>query len=274
MKTNPVIDIMMNRKSIRKYQERVPDDDVVETMVKAAFQAPFAAQLGSLLLSRDAATNPFRAPLLFTVCVDVHRLERIMEARGWRMRTGDAAILLFGIQDACYVAENLVIAAESYGMGSCYLGMAPFAAEKIAERYALPARVFPVVQLAVGYPDEDPAPRPRYPLSFSLFEDRYTELSDEGTEDAMRVMDEGYLAQDYYRRANYMIELEGDREETFTYDDYGWTEHMCRKWGQWLGEPEKILGPLRARGFDVTGGPGGVDEGGPRDADADGSGGT
>ena len=51
-----------------------------------------------------------------------------------------------------------------------------------------------------------------------------------------------------------MAELEGGREETFTYDDYSWTEHMCRKWGQWLGSPEKILGPLRSRGFDVTGG--------------------
>ena len=254
MKTNPTIDLMMNRKSVRKYQARAPEDDVVEAVVRAAFQAPFAAQLGSLLLSRDAAKNPFKAPLLFTICVDVHRLERIMKVRGWTMKTGDAAILLFGIQDACYAAQNLVVAAESLGMGSCYLGMAPFVAEKIAERYELPERVFPVVQLTVGYPDEDPPPRPRYPLSFSLFEDRYPEFTDDDVAEAMRVMDEGYLAQDYYRRANYMIELEGGREESFTYDDYSWTEHMCRKWGQWLGSPEKILGPLRNRGFDVTGG--------------------
>jgi hypothetical protein len=146
------------------------------------------------------------------------------------------------------------MAAESFGMGSCYLGMAPFAAEKIAEQYDLPERVFPVVQLAVGYPDEDPPPRPRYPLAVSLHENRYVEPTDELIDEAMRVMDEGYLAQDYYRRAGYKIDIESDREETFTYDDYGWTEHMCRKWGQWLGEPEKILGPLRSRGFHVTGG--------------------
>lgn len=252
MKTNPTIDLMLRRKSIRKYTSQVPDDEVLEAVVRAAFQAPFAAQLGSLLLSRDAERNPFGAPLLFTMCVDCHRLERIMEARGWRMKTGDAAILLFGIQDACYVAENLVIAAESFGMGSCYLGMAPFAAGKIAEQYGLPERVFPVVQLTVGYPNEDPPPRPRYPLSFSLFEGEYPAFTDDDVKDATREMDEGYLAQDYYRRANYMVKLEGDREETFTYDDYSWTEHMCRKWGQWLGEPEKILGPLRDRGFDVS----------------------
>jgi hypothetical protein len=73
-------------------------------------------------------------------------------------------------------------------------------------------------------------------------------------------MDEGYLVQDYYRRANYMIELEDGREETFTYDDYSWTEHMCRKWGQWLSSSEKVLGQLRGRGFDVgrDGGDGGA----------------
>ena len=158
MKTNPVIDLMLNRKSIRKYEERVPDEDVVEAIVRAAFQAPFAAQLGSLLLSRDASKNPFKAPLLFTICVDVHRLERVMAVRGWKMKMSDPSILIFGIQDACYVAGNLVIAAESFGMGSCYLGAAPFIAEKIARDYDLPERVFPVVQLTVGYPAEDPPP--------------------------------------------------------------------------------------------------------------------
>ncbi len=253
MKTNPTIDLLRNRKSIRKYSDRNVEEDVLDAVVCAAFRAPFAGQLGSLVFSRDREKNPFGAPLLFTVCADCHRLELIMKARGWSVRTSDAALLTFGVQDACYVAENLVVAAESFGMGSCFLGMAPFVATKLAERYKLPPRVFPIVQLAVGYPAEDPPPRPRYPLSFSLFEDEYPELTDEDVAEAMRVMDEGYLAQDYYRRANYMIELEDGRPERYSYDDYGWTEHMCRKWGQWLDKPEKTLGQLRSRGFDVTG---------------------
>jgi hypothetical protein len=38
-------------------------------------------QLGSVLLSRDAGRNVFGAPLLFTICVDIHRMEKIMELR-------------------------------------------------------------------------------------------------------------------------------------------------------------------------------------------------
>jgi nitroreductase len=250
MKTNPTIELLLNRKSIRRFTDETPDDGVVEALARAAFQAPFAAQLGSLLLSRDRDRNAFAAPLLFTVCVDSHRLERIMSKRGWRMATNDLSLLLFGIQDACYVAQNLVVAAESFGMGSCFLGGAPYHAEEIAERYGLPPRVFPVVELAVGYPAENPPPRPRYPLSFSLFEDAYPDLSDEDIAAAMKAMDDGYLGQGYYRKANYMVTLEDGRRETLSFDDYGWTEHMGRKWGQWFASPDALLQAFRARGFE------------------------
>ncbi len=252
MNPNTVIEQMLARKSIRKYTDREPTDEVVETIVRAGQQAPFAAQLGSVLLKRDRDSTPFRAPLLFTVCVDAHRLELIMAKRGWKTRTNDLSLLLFGIQDACYMAENMVMAAESLGMGSCFLGGTPYKADKVAERYRLPPRVFPLVELAMGYPAEDPPPRPRYPLFFHLFEDEYSDPDEAGLAEAMRVMDEGYLSQDYYRKANYMVPLQEGREETFTYDDYSWTEHMGRKWGQWLGSSDQLVTQLAARGFDVV----------------------
>jgi nitroreductase len=253
---NAVIDAMMNRKSIRSYEDRQVPDDVLETIVRAGQHAPFAAQMGSVLLSRHAEKNPFRAPLLFTICADVHRLERVMARRGWALRTNDLSILLFAIQDACYMAENMVLAAECLGLGSCYLGAAPYIAAALRREYGVPEHVFPVVQLTMGYPAEDPPTRPRYPLSFHLFEDAYPEMDDESVDEAAREMDEGYLAQDYYRRADYMVKLEGDREETFTFDDYGWTEHMGRKWGQWYETPNELLEALEACGFDVCAEPG------------------
>lgn len=251
--TNPVLEAMMNRRSIRRYDDRVPPDDVVEAVVRAGQQAPFAAQLGSFLLSRDRAKNAFRAPLLFTICVDSHRLEAVMARRGWTLVTNDLALLLFGIQDATLAAENMVVAAESLGLGSCFLGAAPFRAKEIAVEYDLPPRVFPIVQLSMGYPAESPPPRPRYPLDFALFEDRYPELTEDAVARAMSVMDDGYLAQDYYRKAGYMVALDGGREETRTYDTYGWTEHMGRKWGQWYPSAAGLLEQLAALGFRVPG---------------------
>lgn len=249
---NPVIETMLNRKSIRKYREEFPSDETIATIVQAGQQAPFAFQLCSLLLSRDREINPYGAPLLFTVCVDAHRHEQVMAKRGWQMAMNDLSLLFFGVQDASLMAENMVIAAESLGLGSCFLGGAPYRAEAIIREYRLPRRVFPLVQLTMGYPSEDPPPRPRYPMEFTFFEHEYPEFDDEAVDEAMAEMDKGYLAQDYYRSVNFMIPLQADREETFTFDTYSWTEHISRKTGQWLSSPKDLLEQLGKCGFHVT----------------------
>jgi FMN reductase (NADPH) len=246
-----VIETMMKRKSIRKYTDEMPSEEVLQAVVRAGQQAPFASQLCSVLLTRKKGV-PFGAPLLFTICVDLHRMELIMERRGWKMVTNDLSMLFFGLQDASLMAENMVIAAESFGMGSCFLGNAPYVADKIARKYKLPPRVFPLVQLVMGYPAENPPPRPRYPISFTLFEDKYPEMTDDDIIEAMKQMDEGYLAQEYYRKLKAKIHLEGEREETFTYDNYSWTEHISRKWGQWYELPTELLTQLDKRGFKVV----------------------
>jgi nitroreductase len=252
MVDNPIIKTILSHKSIRKYTDESPSSDVVKKIVRAGQQAPFASQYYSVLLSKRREKNPWKAPLLFTICVDSHKFELIMKRRKWRLVTNDLTLLLFGIQDAALMAENMVIAGRSLGLGSCFLGGAPFRADEIAREYGLPARVFPLVQLVMGYPAEDPPPRPRYPLDYVLFEDKYPELVEDEVTKAMRQMDDGYLAQDYYRRGKIMIPLVGDRKETFTSDDYSWTEHICRKWGQWYSNPEELLKQFEKRGFYLT----------------------
>ncbi len=102
MEESPVIKRALNRKSIREYKEKSPEEEVVKKIVRAGQQAPFVAQLSSLLLSRNREENKFDAPLLFTFCVDFHRMELIMEKRGWEMISNDLIALIFGMQDAAY----------------------------------------------------------------------------------------------------------------------------------------------------------------------------
>jgi len=254
MKTNTVIQTMLEHKSIRKYKDEMPPDEAVHAIVRAGQQAPFASQAYSVLLSRKRERNPFKAPLLFTICVDYHKLSLIMEKRNWKLITSDLTLLFFGIQDAALMAENMVVAGRSLGLGSCFLGSAMFRADKIAEEYHLPEKVFPLVQLTMGYPAEDPPPRPRYPMEFTLFENQYPELNDKAVIKAQKQMDEGYLAQGYYRKLNAKIPIEeSKRKEGFTYENYSWTEHISRKWGQWYPEPTELLAQLEKRGFNITG---------------------
>jgi len=249
---NPILTTLLNHRSVRKYKPDQPPDEMVQAIVRAGQQAPSASQLYSVLFSRKKKA-PYKAPLWFIICIDLYRLERFMKIRGWEVVTNDLSLLFFGIQDAAYMAENMVIAAEGLGLGTCFLGGAPYQAEKTAVEFRLPARVFPLVGLVMGFPAEDCPPRPRFPLEFTLFEDRYPELSDEQVSEAMKVMDDGYLAQDYYRRQKAKIALEGPREEKYSYEDYSWTEHISRKWGQWYPSPAVLLEQLRKRGFNVLG---------------------
>jgi nitroreductase len=251
MQQNPTLDAMLNRKSVRKYTNQQPSDEVIETIVRAGQQAPFAGQLYSILLERKKK-HPYGAPLLFTICVDMYKMELIMARRGWKTVSSDAAILLLGMQDAAYVAENMVIAAESLGLGSCYVGTTPYKAARVQKAYALPKRVFPMVELLMGYPAEQYPARPRYPLSFTLFEDRYPELTDEQVAEAMQVMDAGYLEQGYYRGQKIKIPIENnEKTDSFTFEDYSWTEHISRKWGQWNADPAELLDQLAVCGFHV-----------------------
>ncbi len=248
---NQVIELLLNHKSIRKYEDKIVPDNIVRTIIKAGQQAAFAFQAYSVLLSRKKEKHPFHAPLYFIICIDLHKIGKIMEKRNWKLIMSDVSCLVLGLQDAAYMAQNMVIAAESLGLGTCYIGSVPYYADKIAENFKLPQKVFPLVGLTIGYPAENPPIRPRYPMEFVLFEDEYPEFDEKIINQSMKEMDEGYLAQDYYKNSNAKIKLIGDRDETFDYDNYSWTEHISRKLGQWGPSPQEILEQFQKRGFSL-----------------------
>ncbi len=69
-----------------------------------------------------------------------------------------------GATDALLAAQNICIAAESKGIGICYLGTTVYTAAKVNEILELPKGVVPVVTVVMGYPDEQPALTDRLPL--------------------------------------------------------------------------------------------------------------
>ncbi len=249
---NTVIDAMLNHKSIRKYTDETPSDEIIETVVRAGMQAAFAAQVYSVLLRRNIKGIAWGAPLEFFICADSHKLEKVMARRNWTMVANDLSMLLYAIQDAILMAQNMALAAESLGLGTCFIGSAPYIAEKIAKDFSLPPRVFPIVSMVMGFPAEDPPPRPRYPIDFVLFEHDYPEFTEDQITRAMKEMDDGYLAQDYYERGKFRVELEDGRKDTFSDDKYSWTEHISRKWGQWHNSPQPLLDQLAKCGFKIA----------------------
>lgn len=244
-----IIDVLMNHRSVRHYTGDSISDETLKTIVSAGQHAAFASQTYSILMKRDKKKNPFKAPLLFYICVDLHKFEMIMKKRGWERKMCDLFSFYLSMEDASYAAQNMVIAAESLGLGTCYLGYVPYYAKAIKKQFALPEHVFPLVGLTMGYPDEETEKRPRYPMDFVLFEDKYPDINDAMIDKAMNTMDKGYLKQDYYKKLNAMIDPE-DRDETYDYSNYSWTEHISRKFGQWSEDTDEFKEQLNICGFD------------------------
>jgi len=241
MTQNQVLDVLMSRRSIRRFQDRPVTEDQVYTIVRAGQQAPAAGEfcsvvwvkskekrkeLESLLLSFPICK---KAPIALIVCVDFNKVERVVQLGGRQIRHDSLKLFLAAIQDAALVAENMVIAAESLGLGSVFQGGMPGVMDDLAPLLKLPVGVFPLVGLCLGYPAEDPPIRPRIPFEYFLFEDEYCELDDEDIDKLVEHMDRGRLEEGYYTK--YSGQIPPQDELPMIKRRYGWAEHYSRKWG-------------------------------------------
>ena len=77
--------------------------------------------------------------------------------------------------DALLAAQTFCVAAESKGLGICYLGTTIYMAEKIIDILKLPKGVIPVTTITLGWPDEDPEKIDRLPLSAITHKETYTD---------------------------------------------------------------------------------------------------
>lgn len=255
-----IFNIIKNRRSIRRFTEKTISDNDLENILEMGFRAPFAAQLCSIVYTRDPEKMQSlrkigvypTTSVLMIFFIDVRRLEKIMKKREREYKYDDGMTLWLGIQDVSLVAENIVLAAEALGMGSVLLGVAPLQADLIADVLNVPKRVFPVVGLCLGYPDpqEETDVRPRFPLNLSASEDSYHDLSELDLQECMKAMDDGYLAQGYYIKLQAKIPLKDGKDE-FDYDRYSWTEHISRKFCQGRWSDHTMLSLLRNHGFNL-----------------------
>lgn len=272
---NEVLKYMHNRRSIRRYTNKPVTDQVLEDILKAGFRAPFAAQLGSVIYTRDPAiikqlgkkigVYP-STPVLLIFLIDMRRMEKIMAKREISYGQDDGVAFLMGTQDVSLVVENVIIAAESLGLGSVLYGAVPNIADELSELLKIPDRVFPLVGMSVGYPDpkENTELKPRYPFNFSAFQDSYRDLNDEEIQHCMNAMDY-YETTGYQMRApkipadikgmdesEFKVALKEGEIDTVPLDKYCWTIHISRKWHKRYPEDGPTIRDMLAKkGFRI-----------------------
>ena len=210
---NEVIRQLNSRKSVRAYTDREIGKEEKDAILMAAAQAPTAGnqQLYTILDITDQAlkerlvetcdNQPMiaQAKLVLIFCADCKKWYDAYLAVGCQTRKPGVGDLLLAASDAMIAAQNAVTAAESLGIGSCYIGDIMENCEAQRALLKLPEYVFPVGMVIFGYPTEQQMRRPkpeRVEMQYVVHENTYQPLSDKTLEEmwSPRAGEKGYEA--------------------------------------------------------------------------------
>lgn len=193
---NEVLKQIKNRKSMRVFENKPIPDDIKKEILKAAFEAPTAGamMLYSILDITDESlkeklavtcdNQPFiaKAPLVIILLADYQRWYDSFSFEDCNPRKPGEGDILLACADAIIAAQNTVVAAESLGIGSCYVGDIIENCETVRELLDLPDYVLPAAMVVYGYPVEAQKNRrkpARFEKQYLVFENKYHRLTKE-----------------------------------------------------------------------------------------------
>lgn len=188
-----VLDVANAHRSIRSFIPQPVGDDLLDELLHAGLRSSSSGNLQtwSVIVTRDPVRKEVlyrlhgeqqmirEAPVVLTFCADVFRVREWIRVNDSKQSFDDFLGFVTGAVDAAIAAQTVCLAAESKGLGICYMGTTWWAADKIIELLELPSHVFPVTSIVLGYPAEDPARRDRLPLDLIVHKERYHRLSDD-----------------------------------------------------------------------------------------------
>ena len=234
----PTIEQIDRHASVRSYKPDLVPPALVEAIVAAGQRASTSSnlQMWSVVAVADAATRQTlaelcgqqehiaQAPLFLAWCADLARLERACALRGYSQENRYLENFLVAAVDAAIAMQNAALAAESLGLGICYIGAIRNRPQEVIDLLGLPPLVMPIAGMTVGWPAGEPTIRPRLPLPAVLHWEQY----DSGGQDqALAEYDRAMAATGIY--AGRQVSVPGRPGEM---EDYGWTEHSARRVSQ------------------------------------------
>ncbi len=160
------LEVIFKRRSIRKYQDRKVEQEMVDLLLQAAMAAPSAVDYRPLdyivatspevlaAIEREIPHGNYDPPLAIVICGVLDRALPGLARDFW-------------IQDASAAMENLLIAAAALDLGACWIGVWPLPeyVAGVSRIFDLPHSVIPLAIAYVGYPAEDRPARTQYDAS-------------------------------------------------------------------------------------------------------------
>lgn len=216
--TNETIASQLAHRTIRAYKDQPLTEEEVTTLMEVARHTATSSFLQSCTVLhitdpqvREAIGAASGQPYvggtkgdLFIFVADLYRNSRIRAEQGVSSEAlGSINLFLTALEDALLAAQNVVVAAESMGLGTVYLGSILADPRPVVKVLQLPELTFPVLGLLVGHPDQEP----RMPRSVMTAENTYP-----------RVESYSETLADYDREVTEYYDLRsGSRLESFTH---------------------------------------------------------
>lgn len=230
---NQVIETILNHRSVRSFRDQTLDREQIEAIVKSAQAASTSSfvQAYSIIgvtdqekkdrLSEIAGNQAYVAANghFFVFCADLHRHKVLAEMENVDLNDSIESTEKFMVAliDAALAAQNAAIAAESMGLGICYIGGIRNDLEAVKEVLKTPEHVIPLFGMAVGYPDKETDLKPRLAMEHVYMENEYQQ--DQSLFEK-QLQDYNETTSQYYRERT-----GGKREDT-------WTGQMAKMLGR------------------------------------------
>jgi nitroreductase len=248
---------LLAHRTHRRYKPDPVPDEVLEIVLAAALSAPSKSDLQQVgvVLVKDRARQatiggwipdmPWiaTAPLFMVFCGDHRRIRRISGELRHRPFPNDTLDMFMNAAvDAGLVMQSFITAAEALGLGCCPISVVRNHVEKLSELLELPAGVFPVAGLTVGYPSQAGWISMRLPPALTVHTDRYDDSD-------LAAQIEAY---DRRREARHATPPASQRfvDRFGVAEPYGWSEDKARQYSV----PERhSFGPfIRRHGFGLA----------------------
>lgn len=213
---NNTLKELIERKSVRVFTDKEISKEDKALILEAAVNAPTAGnqQLYTIIdvtdqnikdaLVRTCDDQPFiaSAKMVLIFCADCKKWYDTFLAAGCDPRIPGVGDLMLAVSDTNIAAQNAVTAAESLGIGSCYIGDIMENCEKQRELLSLPEYVFPAAMIVFGYPTEQQKNRQkpeRAPMKHIVHENAYREMDEDELRELFRERCGGRSFEDYMK---------------------------------------------------------------------------
>ena len=225
---NSTLKTIEDRVSLRRYKDKMIDENDLNQIINSAMRAPTAGNMmlysiivikdkkKKEILSKTCDNQPFiaKAPVLLVFLADFQKLfdyfkvsdlQEYCKRENKELPKPKYANMFLAAGDTFIAAQNAVIAAESMGIGSCYIGDIIENYEEKKELLNLPKYTLPLTMLTLGYYPDDYKKRQssRYDKDYIVFEEEYKRLNERELKEMFKEKEEKMKKENRYNADNY-----------------------------------------------------------------------